>query len=304
MRAQEVLNCSISLWYPHFKDITIPTVLLTVPDVFIQYLLTDGVILPEETISTPSHLSQGSDDDSDSDTFTRNETIESPPRQSTSAVERLLSSDRFKEFQEEVKLVIDKLGGQVFPKLNWSSPKDASWIALNNSLCCHSFSDICMLMKSSSFISHDLTKPFDMCNNPTVNPEFSYVLALREWIDINPSGEYRCFIKNSQLCAISQRDLQYFKFIETSKETIVRRIKRFVTKYILHKFPEQSFVMDIYIAGSDVTLVDFNPLCEVTDCILYTWEEISGGKQIEEGPNSSLTHNIYFRWVPVEGDNF
>lgn len=91
-----------------------------------------------------------------------------------------MQAPSFEELDAEVASSIAELGGKIFAKLNWSSPKvvaenfsssysntsfffvlkDASWIALNNSLQCSVPTDIHLLLKSSDFILHDLTQPF------------------------------------------------------------------------------------------------------------------------------------------------
>ena len=49
-----------------------------------------------------------------------------------------------------------------------------------------------LLLKSSDFVTHDLTMPFKHCedyNEQTENTEenkIKYCLVLREWMDINP----------------------------------------------------------------------------------------------------------------------
>lgn len=99
----------------------------------------------------------------------------------------------FPELEEEVERAIRELDGAVVPKLNWSSPKvgppllsathlctrfdqsmqaslvwalgstyvpiaqDASWMSVGGTLNCSSFADICLLLKSSDFVSHDLS---------------------------------------------------------------------------------------------------------------------------------------------------
>lgn len=89
----------------------------------------------------------------------------------------------------------------MFPKLNWSSPKDAQWIAFGNTLKCTSPSDIYLLLKSSDFIVHDLKYAYLDCNISIQRP---FVLVLRKWIgdDIHPSLEFRCFVKDNNLTRI------------------------------------------------------------------------------------------------------
>ena len=74
-------------------------------------------------------------------------------------------------------------------------------MALNNSLCCTSCNDVYQLLKSSDFILHDVTAPFDGCDDASVaaGPAVNYVLILRKWEDINPGHEYRCFVKDHDL---------------------------------------------------------------------------------------------------------
>ena len=98
----------------------------------------------------------------------------------------------FPEFSAQVRSVLKEFGGQMFCKLNWSSPQDAVWIGLNKSLKCTNISQMYLLLKSSDFVTHDLTMPFKHCedyNEQTENTEenkIKYCLVLREWMDINP----------------------------------------------------------------------------------------------------------------------
>jgi len=55
--------------------------------------------------------------------------------------------------------IIEDFDGAVFPKLNWSSPKDATWISTTGTLKCETVSEIFLLLKSSDYITHDLSQP-------------------------------------------------------------------------------------------------------------------------------------------------
>ena len=63
------------------------------------------------------------------------------------------------EFEEKVNKIIASFDGAVFPKLNWSSPKDAAWINFGSTLKCTSATDILVLLKASDFINHDIYAP-------------------------------------------------------------------------------------------------------------------------------------------------
>lgn len=68
----------------------------------------------------------------------------------------------FSDLNARVTKAIDKLGGEVMPKLNWSSPQDAAWLN-GGTMRCSTAGDVYLLLKSSDFVSHDLNYPFDGC---------------------------------------------------------------------------------------------------------------------------------------------
>jgi hypothetical protein len=52
-------------------------------------------------------------------------------------------------------------------------------------------------------------------------------IIIREWKDISISNEFRGFVYNSKLTALSQYfDICYFKSIEKNKEEIVQNIQK------------------------------------------------------------------------------
>lgn len=57
-----------------------------------------------------------------------------------------------------ISSIVSELGGAVFPKLNWSSPKDATWISCDGSLKCTSAEEVVLLLKSSEHITHDMDR--------------------------------------------------------------------------------------------------------------------------------------------------
>jgi len=121
----------------------------------------------EDPPADPSASSQASDDDDDE-----------PARQFT-----------FPHLDAEIRAVLERYDGAVFPKLNWSSPQvplfplrpccrshgtsaesctplcsqDAAWMIPGQSLKCQNPADVYLLLKSSDFISHDLDHAFDGC---------------------------------------------------------------------------------------------------------------------------------------------
>jgi len=265
MKVHEVLACSFPSWYPSFRKVTIKSRIHALPQEFVDYLLADNLVL-RGNCQKPGNYDGNSSDSEESDGGWDEATSETPS----------IQAPCFEELDKTVASSISELGGKVFAKLNWSSPRDASWIALNNCLQCFVPTDIHLLLKSSDFILHDLTQPFKDCeDNSEEMPHVDYHLVLRKWFDVHPGSEFRCFVRNKNLVAISQRDdSQFHPFIGPNKEDIIKDITSFYKEQILPKFPLDSYVMDVYRSKKDsVYLIDFNPYGITTDAILFDWNE-------------------------------
>ena len=264
MKRQHVLNCMLSKWYPGFKNITIRSRVISLPKEFIDYLKADSVVLPGENSATAN-----ADTDSDNDTDEWQALQEDPDQETARAPE-------FNEIDSQIKEAINDLGGTVFPKLNWSSPRDASWISLDGTLKCSCPSDVYLLLKSSDLIAADVCESFKHCEDGEGEMVEGFELVLRKWVEISPGMEFRCFVKNHELVAISQRDTtSFYEFIEEYEIDICNDILQFYNKKIAHKFLDGSFVFDVYRrAPGRVLLIDFGPFGAATDPLLFSWGEI------------------------------
>jgi hypothetical protein len=180
---------------------------------------------------------------------------------------------------------------------------------------CTSANDVYILLKSSSFISHDLDHAFDDTvpaptpstgtttttnnttnPNPNHNPDFKPVLVLRTFFNPLPSLEFRCFVKSRTLIAISQRDLNYYAFLDALRLQIAQRAQELFRK-MRFTFPDGNFVFDVYIPEADyddasdddgqrawgerkvlgrARLIDVNPWAPRTDTLLFDWGELLG----------------------------
>jgi hypothetical protein len=209
----------------------------------------------------------------------------------------------FPQLDLQIKESIKNLGGKVFIKLNWSSPKDAFWVS--NTLACHRLSDVYLLLKSSDFIIHDLTQCFSTSTSSSsdddkiIKDNFKYNLVVREWIKINPSLEFRCFVKKNELIGISQRDCRsFYRILIEMKHEIYDRIEKFYLNNIKDKFFDDSFVFDVCLGKKTVKLVDFNPFGEITDSLLFSWEELDEFKKEKEEDGEEK----YFKMRIIESD--
>ncbi len=269
MKRQHVINCTFSKWYPLFRQWTIKSKIIKLPEDFIKYLLEDGIVLPAANGNSGEELGPNQIDNS-----SINDVI---PDDWSDCDDESFTPPTFPQLQIDVERAITELGGTVFPKLNWSSPKDARWISADGTLKCKSFSDICLLLKSSDFIVHDLTKAFEYCEDSTeCLSHDGFELVLRKWTDISTASEFRCFVRKDQLVAITQRDtMNSYDFLLINNHIIHADITKFFKMKIKSKFIESSFAFDIWRNGDGkVKLIDVNPFSPYTDSLLFSWQEL------------------------------
>lgn len=229
----------------------------------------DGIILPPEENDNPtwsdsdSGIFSGADNNDNND----NDDEETPD-----------PSANWRETHEAIERTIEELGGKVAPKLNWSAPKDATWIAATNSMECQTPNDIYLLLKSSDFVTHDIAHAFDDTADQltTPDPEIPYHLVLRKWITLNPSVEFRCFVRNRRLIALCQRDLNHFDFLFNMQDKLRQTIQDFFDARLRDTFPDSNFTFDVYVPPphDKVWLIDVNPWAMRTDPLLFSWLEL------------------------------
>jgi len=150
LSAAELRACSIDVWYPQLRRVSIRSVLLPLPRDFADYLVADGVVVPADELATD-------DEDEDNDEIRITEVWE---EELDSAAAALPAS--FASVRQAIDDAIEKLGGAVFPKLNWSAPSDAAWV-LGGSPKCTSSDDVLLVLQSSDRVAHDLTEAQRMC---------------------------------------------------------------------------------------------------------------------------------------------
>lgn len=311
-----ILHCSYDYWFPKYRTSCIRSRVIPLSRDFVSYIREDGIILADDERGN----SNDSDSDDDWEPTAPSSEFPPPPRQPGDADDsdseddddtpaRLPPNKRFPELHNAINAAIKTLGGAVAPKLNWSSPKDATWISRHpNTVKCTSANDIYILLKSSSFISHDLDHAFDDCvddgvlasSSTTTKPQypadFTPVLVLRSFFSPLPSLEFRCFVKNRTLIAITQRDLNYYAFLRNLRPAIIARCTELFNTKLRSTFPDSSFCFDVYIPEAayrsesesedeDETsearsrlararLIDINPWAPRTDTILFGWDEL------------------------------
>ncbi|KAJ7601078.1 D123-domain-containing protein [Mycena floridula] len=258
-----ILAFQFGSWYPKFSSISIKSKTITpLSKQFRDYLDADSIFVPEgsEDVPAESSLSDDEDDEPDSPTAPK---------------------FAFPELDEQIRACVKEYGA-VFPKLNFSSPKDASWVlAAGSPLKCTSPADVYLLLKSSDFVNHDLSidTVFDGCEPEESEVQYDLQLVLRKWYEIDRSRELRCFVRQHRLLGISQRDTNYYDFLNDSetKTSILTAVMEFWENKIREKWDaNEDYVFDILLTRdlSRAHVVDFNPYSPRTDPLLFTYEEL------------------------------
>jgi hypothetical protein len=170
----------------------------------------------------------------------------------------------FPEFHKIVTESILKLGGACMAKLGGNSAKDAVWINTENSLKCRTASDVYELLKSSDRVA--------------LNVDSAKVLTLKKWLEIDPSMEFRCFIRNGNLVAISQRDdTVFYQHLCASKNQIGKEIEESLSLHVIPHLHWDTCVVDVYMTSSKINrIIDISAWDEKeTSSILFEWQDLN-----------------------------
>jgi len=157
-------------------------------------------------------------------------------------------------------------------------------------------------LKSSDFVTHDLAHAFDDTADQTTtpDPEILYHLVLRKWITLNPSVEFRCFVRDRRLIALCQRDLNHFDFLFELQDKLRDTVQDFFDMKLRDTFPDPNFTFDVYIPPphDKVWVVDINPWAIRTDPLLFSWMELL----TMEVPEASAAEETTVRFKIVRND--
>lgn len=136
---QEKCLVQFERWYSRYSRFTMKSKIIELPREFVDYLLEDGIHLPGSIRAAlgDDNLSDDEDDDVQQDE------------------DDIMVNHHFPELDIQIQDAIKQLGGEVFPKLNWSCPLDASWIN-TGTLKCQRLADVYVLLKSSDRIIYDI----------------------------------------------------------------------------------------------------------------------------------------------------
>jgi hypothetical protein len=290
---KELKACQFSSWYPKFRNlnknpdssaseqytyalnnITIRSIIISpLPPEFIHFLKSDGVILPQGAESVSSFLPTQIKDEWSSDSDDNDEI--------PSKKEPTDSQYHFPALNEQILNALNILGPCI-PKLNWSAPRDVTWMNAAT-LKCETVGDVYLLLKSSDFCMFDLEHALDDIDQTEVSEEeeeiLEYELVLRKWSNLHKSMEFRCFVSNHQFIAISQRNhSEHYPHLKKEYMKIRSLLIDFYDEFIHGNFADgliQNYVFDVYVDKNErVWLIDFNLWSTRTDALLFTWDDL------------------------------
>ncbi|XP_029034365.1 cell division cycle protein 123 homolog [Osmia bicornis bicornis] len=265
-------ECSFASWYPQFRKDSLNATILDIPEEVLKYLEHDAFILPIEATNSGLQNPEWLDG---SPVINEEQSLDFQPT--------------FPQFSKKIQDVIDEYDA-VFIKSNWSSPLDATWVAPTKTLKCKTLEEVYLLLKSSDRIAKDLSNVKNYTNNEN---SLTPCIILKQWRDINPCTEFRCFVVNNELTAISQRDIsQYHSYNDSEKFNIQTDIKSLFMERIKDRFPLNHYSFDVVrFKKEKVKIIDFGPLDEsATKGTLFTYEEIQ----------NEIKHIPEFRFIGEE----
>lgn len=163
----------------------------------------------------------------------------------------------------------------IFIRLGSRSPKD-SWFGHREGFrATNSRKAVMILTASSERVAEDIS--LALANNYLPH------IFLRQWIDIEPWQEFRCFMKSGNLVGISQYNYledECFKEVVEHKDSI-----RWAIGMFFEKFKQASHlddvVFDVIVTKRqhgneiqwEVKLLEINPFFAMTDPCLFCWDK-------------------------------
>lgn len=267
-----MLRCQIQEWYPRFRHASIKTGLVALPEEFVSYLLADGVFLPRSSEAMPSRTKI---------TFPELQAPDYHHWDEEDADQDEPEVPAFPELEQEVAVCIEQLGGEVFPKLNWSSPGDSAWISTTGTLKCRNLSEISLLLKASDSIVYDLKHALEGCEDKSLDRPPTFYLALRKWYDLRPEMEFRGFVRGGVLVGVSQREITgFYPSVVEGEHELQNAVVDFFRNVLKGNFEAEDYTFDCYVLRNmKVKLLDFNPWAGPTLPLLFEWEELERNYQ-------------------------
>lgn len=228
---QALWACDITNWYqnPVLAKVTFPTRFVDIPERFVARLLeSDGLF---------ARTDEAADFGEWSDSEWSGEEAKTEVADKDEDERRDKQQETFPEFEAAIKAAIDRwtisgAEGGLFPRLNWSSPLDAHWMGIGGSLRCTTVPEVLRFLEASDAVRSDLEQiaSFQALD---ATRAWKPKLALRKWHDFHTPNEFRCFVKQNHLIAISQKDItNFWPFLVESRNNNLCTLDKFFNNTI------------------------------------------------------------------------
>jgi len=116
--------------------------------------------------------------------------------------------------------------------------------------------------------------------------------VVRKWVDLDPSMEFRGFVFDNKLNALSQYNhLAFFQHVVDEASDIVASINEFFYNIVLTRLKDkfQKYIVDFALVPSTnptekykIWVIELNPFLPTTDGALFSWERERN--VLENGP--------------------
>ncbi|KAI0259824.1 D123-domain-containing protein [Gloeopeniophorella convolvens] len=262
---EDVLAFQFSSWYPTFSSLSIKSTIVPLDDDFKAYLESDGVFVPKG--SENQRRGRG-----------RRQRRRGPRGQYA-----------FPALDAHIRAAV-AAHGAVFPKLNFSAPRDAAWLLPASSpLKCTAPADVYLLLKASDYVAHDLSAAsvFAGCVDGDGDSggggggrRYTLELVLRKWFAMDRSREMRAFVRRGALVGISQRDTNYYDFLNepATRAKIAASVAAYWAAHVRPRWAgPDSYTLDVLLTRdlARFHVLDFNPYAPRTDALLFTYAELA-----------------------------
>ena len=143
------------------RNVAIESIIIRpLPSDFIQYLLSDGVRLPECATKVSSCMNDDVVVGGTNNNHCGSSSSEDEEDEIEDEDDEPETTYSFPSLTQQLQSSIIQLGTMCMPKMNWSSPKDATWINCGT-LKCSTPCDVYLLLKCSDFVVFDLAKAWE-----------------------------------------------------------------------------------------------------------------------------------------------
>eukprot|EP00966_Prymnesium_polylepis_P249327 5764260-Prymnesium_polylepis.2 len=103
-------------------------------------------------------------------------------------------------------------------------------------------------------------------------PSWDLHLIVREYRPLPPSAEFRCFVHERRLTAVSQYFCScYYPELPAQREATLARIATFFAAQCEPRLSLQSYIIDLAVLPDATWIIELNPYAPTTGACLFDW---------------------------------